>query len=285
VVDDNATNRRILEETLLGWGMRPTLAENAPTALAELRRAEIAGEPYPLILLDAQMPEVDGFTLASQIKGDSRLADTVIVMLTSMGHPSGTGCWELGLAAYLVKPIKQSELMRTIRTVLVTARPVVKRAVAPLAREGRSPVEAFAPSQRLRVLVADDNPVNRLVATRMLETQGYAVSVAGDGRQALNALEQERFDVVLLDVQMPELDGFEVAASIRALELGTTDRLPLIAVTAHAMKGDQERCLAAGMDGYLAKPIQKDQLLQVIGDVLRGGSAKVQRVSTSVAKD
>ncbi len=272
VVDDNATNRRILEETLRAWGMRPTAVEGGEAALAELKRATAAGEAYPLVLLDAQMPGMDGFTLAERIRGEPGLTGSTVMMLTSLGHQADAGrCRALGLASYLVKPVKQSELLRAVLATLGASRPRAAGPVKP-APPLRRPALALAPSSgRLRVLLAEDNAVNRLVAVRMLEKQGHSVTVACDGRQALEALARERFDLALLDIQMPELDGFEVAAAVRAGEAGTGRRLPLVALTAHAMQGDEERCLAAGMDGYVSKPIQGDRLMQVMADVLHGG--------------
>jgi PAS domain S-box-containing protein len=273
VVDDNRTNRRILEETLRAWGMRPTAVDGGAAALAELKRATAAGAAYPLVLLDAQMPEMDGFTLAMQIKREPDLADSTLMMLTSLGHQADAGrCRELGLAHYLVKPVKQSELLRAVLAVLGAARP---RAAAPVKPPGPAGGEAtaLAPTTgRLRILLAEDNAVNRLVAVRLLQKQGHSVAVACDGRQAVDALARERFDLALLDVQMPELDGFEVAAAVRAREEGTGRRLPLVALTAHAMQGDRERCLAAGMDGYVTKPIQMEQLTKVMADVLVGAA-------------
>jgi len=274
VVDDNATNRRILEETLRAWGMRPTVVDGGAAALAELKRATAAGEAYPLVLLDAQMPEMDGFTLAAQIRREPGLAESTVMMLTSLGHQADAGrCRELGLASYLVKPVKQSELLRAVLAAIGASR---GRGAGPAKRPSpaRGTTTALAPTTgRLRILLAEDNAVNRKVAVRLLEKQGHSVAVACDGRQAVDALARERFDLALLDVQMPELDGFEVAAAVRAGEEGTGRRLPLVAVTAHAMQGDRERCLDAGMDGYVSKPIQMDQLTQVMADVLAVGAA------------
>jgi two-component system sensor histidine kinase/response regulator len=273
VVDDNATNRLILEETLRSWGMMPTAVESGAAALAELKRATAVGEAYPLVLLDAQMPEMDGFTLAEQIKREPDLAESTVMMLTSLGHQAGAGrCRDLGLAYYLVKPVKHSELLRAVLTALA-ARP---RVVVPIKLPPKPAVwvEAVAPTTgRLHILLAEDNAVNRLVAVRLLQKQGHSVTVVCDGRQAVDALAREQFDLALLDIQMPELDGYEVAAAVRAREEGTGRRLPLVALTAHAMQGDRERCLAAGMDGYVSKPIQMERLTQVMADVLTGAEA------------
>jgi two-component system, sensor histidine kinase and response regulator len=274
VVDDNATNRRILEETMRAWGMRPTTVDGGAAALAELKRATAAGDPYPLVLLDAQMPEMDGFTLAEQIKREPDLAESTLMMLTSLGHQADAGrCRELGLANYLVKPVKQSELLRAVLASLGAARPGTASPVKHSRRAGGATTALAPTTGRLRILLAEDNAVNRLVAVRLLEKQGHSVDVACDGRQAVDALARGKFDLALLDVQMPELDGFEVAAAVRAQEEGTGQRLPLVALTAHAMQGDRERCLAAGMDGYVTKPIQMERLTQVMADVLIGAAA------------
>jgi PAS domain S-box-containing protein len=275
VVDDNATNRLILEETLRLWGMRPAAADCGEAALAELKRAATAGEPYPLVLLDAQMPGMDGFTVAGRIKREPDLAQSTVMMLTSLGRQADAGrCRELGLAYFLVKPVKQSDLLRAVCSALVAVSP--RAAVATEPSPPADSATAVAPTTgRLRVLLAEDNAVNQLLAVRLLEKQGHSVTVARDGRQAVNVLSRERFDLALLDIQMPELDGFEVAAAVRASEKGTGKRLPLVALTAHAMQGDRERCLAAGMDGYVTKPIQTAQLTQVMAEVLTGAKTAV----------
>jgi CheY-like chemotaxis protein/HPt (histidine-containing phosphotransfer) domain-containing protein len=252
VVDDNATNRLILEEMLANWRMRPTTVASGPAALAELERAWAAHAPYPLVLLDALMPEMDGYTLARLVKQHPCLGDTTILMLSS-AEGSAALARELAIAACLIKPIKQSELFDAIRV-----------AVGAAQGPEEVPAEAPAPRRRLRVLLAEDNAVNQKLMVRLLEKWGHEAAVAGDGREALAALEKDHFDVVLMDVQMPEIGGFEATAAVRAREKETGGRLPIIAMTAHAMKGDRERCLAAGMDAYIAKPIQAHELLEVI---------------------
>jgi CheY-like chemotaxis protein len=274
VVDDNPTNRRILEEVLRGWGMLPTAVEGGAEALVELKRAADAGAAYPLVLLDAQMPEMDGLELAERIRREPGSSGATIMMLTSVGHQEDAArCRALGLAAYLIKPVKQSELLRAVCTALgeVQSNGAGKGSAA-----RRAPLDSSLGSS-LRILLAEDNPVNQLVAVRLLEKAGHTVVLAGDGRAALGTLERERFDLALLDVQMPELDGLEVAAAVRAREEEAGGRLPLIALTAHAMQGDRERCLAAGMDGYLAKPLRADQLFRTIGEVLNGTPRAVLR--------
>jgi signal transduction histidine kinase/CheY-like chemotaxis protein/HPt (histidine-containing phosphotransfer) domain-containing protein len=278
VVDDNATNRRILEELLRGWGMRPAAADGARAALAELRRAAAEGEPYPLVLVDAVMPEVDGFMLIEQIRREPDLAGPAIMMLTSCGQPADAGrCRALGLSAYLVKPVKQSELLQAIRAALSGT-------------EGRSGEPAPRPREGtpapLRVLVAEDNYVNQRLARRLLERLGHTVVVASNGVEALAALDRHAIDVVLMDVQMPEMDGLEAAARIRRREEGTGRHLPIIALTAHAMKGDRERCLDAGMDDYVPKPIQVERLQEALESVTRradAGRGAAERCPTPLA--
>ena len=262
VVDDNATNRRILEAMLAHWLMQPSLADGGWAGLAAMEQAKDAERPFPLVLIDAQMPDMDGFTLAQRIKESPGLAGATIMMLTSAGQRGDAArCRELGIAAYLIKPIRQSELLEAILVAL--GRP---------SREGERPTVLTRHSLRearrkLRVLVAEDNVVNRELAVRLLEKQGHTVAVARNGRETLEALEKATargFDVVLMDLQMPEMDGLEATAAIRQKEKTTGRHLPIIAMTAHALKGDRERCLAAGMDDYLAKPIQAKELLAAV---------------------
>jgi two-component system, sensor histidine kinase and response regulator len=261
VVDDNATNRRILEEVLTHWRMRPTAVSGGRAALVELERAARSRQPFPLVLLDANMPEMDGFTLAEEIQKRPRLVGASIMMLTSgarLGDRSR--CAELGISSYLMKPIKQSDLLDTIMGVLVAPRTARAKARAgTVAKGGRA----------LRVLVAEDNVVNQEVAVGLLSRAGHSARVANNGREAIALLEKERFDLVLMDVQMPELDGLKATAAIREGERSTGRHIPIVAVTAHAMKGDEERCLAAGMDAYVTKPLQAKELLAVMSGVRR----------------
>jgi CheY-like chemotaxis protein len=266
VVDDNATNRRILHEMLTQWRMRPTAVADGRAALLELEKAARVGKPYPLVLLDSQMPEMDGFALAQQIKKRPRLTGARVMMLTSGPRPGDRArCVALGLSAYLTKPIKQSDLLDTIMGAL-SGRPADTRAPGPSTAAPRK-------GPRLRVLVAEDNAVNQLVAVGMLERAGHHAVVAGNGREALALLERQAFDLVLMDVQMPELDGFETTAAIRQGEKASGGHLPIVALTAHAMKGDAERCLAAGMDAYLAKPLEMLQLRGVLAGLGKGRSS------------
>ncbi len=267
VVDDNATNRRILEEMLRNWGMKPSAVAGASEALAVLRRAYGAGEPFALVLTDANMPDVDGFALAEQIKRDTQLSSTVIMMLTSGDRPGDvTRCEQVGVAAYLLKPIKQSELFDAVAMALGITTPEDEVSQAAV-------TERPSRIRPLRVLLAEDSLVNQKLAVGLLEKHGHTVVVANHGREAIAAWESQPFDLVLMDVQMPEMDGFEATAVIRTKEKRTAAHIPIVAMTAHAMKGDRERCLEAGMDAYIAKPIRAQEVFDTIEAVL-GGSAQ-----------
>ncbi|MFN4258308.1 MAG: response regulator [Gemmataceae bacterium] len=249
VVDDNATNRHILSEMLASWGLRPTEAESGPAALALLEQAA-ADQAFHLILLDGHMPDMDGFQLAERLRQFPGLAPTPLVMLTSISQPTDAArCQQLGIAGYLMKPIKPSELLAAILTVLSRLPSFVEPAEpAPL---------RLAPA---RILLAEDNRINQLVVLRLLEKQGHQVVTVANGKAAVHAARQQVFDLVLMDVEMPEMDGLEATALIRLLERELGRHVPIVAMTAHAMKSDQERCLAAGMDGYVSKPIQAREL-------------------------
>jgi CheY-like chemotaxis protein len=263
VVDDNATNRRILGELLTRWGMRPTMADGGEAALALLAQTEARGTSFPLVLLDAHMPNVDGFAVAERIQANGALARTAVLMLTSSGQPGDLDrCRALGITTHLLKPIASGELLEAVVRALHVSllRAAVPESVA---------IEA-APKQRgpLRILVAEDNLVNQRVAVGLLQKRGHAVAVAGNGKQALVALEREPFDLMFMDVQMPEMGGFEATALIRDGEKKTGKHLPIIAMTADAMKGDRERCLANGMDAYVSKPIVAANLFWAIDEAL-----------------
>jgi len=262
VVDDNTTNRLILEEMLRNWTMEPSSVVGAQEALGEIRRAQETGKPYNIVLTDANMPEVDGFSLAEMIKKDEELGGTIIMMLTSGDRPGDIArCEQLGVAAYLLKPVKQSELFDAIVMALDVGTPEEE------VPKGGGVDEPIRHSQR-RVLLAEDSPVNQRLAMGVLQEYGYSVVVANHGREALAAIETQDFDLVLMDVQMPEMDGLEATAAIRSKEEASGAHLPIIAMTAHAMKGDRERCLEGGMDAYVAKPIRAKELLETIDSVL-----------------
>ena len=263
IVDDNATNRRILHETLLGWQMRPALAEGGKQGLAILREAQARGNPFPLVLLDAQMPEMDGFSMAQEIKQDPRFAKTVFIMLTSAGlRGDAVRCHAAGIDAYLPKPVKRSDLLEAIKMSLAPRDQAARN--APLLtrhslRERR---------RRLKILLAEDNPVNQILAKRLLEKRGHTIVVVGTGQRAIEILDEQPFDLVLMDVEMPDMDGLDAAAKIRKREKSTGNRIPIIAMTAHAMPGDRERCIQAGMDSYISKPLQTKQLFAAIEALL-----------------
>jgi CheY-like chemotaxis protein len=263
IVDDNRTNRRILSEILSGWGMHALAAAGVPEALSEMRSASEHGEPIKLVLTDMHMPELDGFDLARNIRERPSIAKPVILMLTS-GESAGdlARCQELGIAAYLTKPVRRAELRAAITKAMgPPAQPAAQTTAAKRAKNsGRSPVPAVA----CRILLAEDNPVNQRVALRILEKAGHIVVTAANGGIALQLLEEQSFDVVLMDVQMPEMDGFEATALIREKERRTGARIPIVAMTAHAMQGDRERCLAAGMDDYISKPVPAAALLEMV---------------------
>jgi PAS domain S-box-containing protein len=269
VVDDNTTSTRILEEMLSHWGLRPTAVDSGPAALAALEGAHQAGQPFHLALLDAHMPEMDGFTLAETIRRQSQWNEPRILMLSSAGPMGGTNrARSAGVVDLLVKPVRHADLCQAIL-----------RAMGATVHAGQPTAERPTPAGRpLRILLAEDNPVNQKVAVGLLEKQGHTVTVAGNGREALTALypadslaNEDRglpFDVVLMDVQMPEMDGLRATAAIRQRERVGGEHLPIIAMTAYALKGDRERCLEAGMDGYVSKPIRRAELLEALQAVV-----------------
>jgi len=255
IVDDNATNRKILLKTLTMWRTQPDAAESGARAIAILREAENMGKPYPLILLDAQMPEMDGFALVECIKSNPLWRSATIMMLSSAGqHGDGKRCRELGVSGYLMKPVRQAELLESIL-----------QALGRRTMQEESPALVTRHTLRerggnLRILIAEDNAVNQVLAARLLEKRGHTVQVAENGKAALAALENQSFDLVFMDVQMPVMDGFEATAAIRRLEKVSGNHLFVVAVTAHAMVGDRERCLEAGMDDYITKPLRLQDL-------------------------
>jgi CheY-like chemotaxis protein len=264
VVDDNATNRRILDERLCDWGMHLVLAENGLRALTFLQPGGQPGKPFSLLLLDAQMDGMDGFRVAEAIQQDRRLQQPRMILLTSAGiRGDAARCRQLGISAYLPKPVRRSDLLETIVKVLAESpsQPESGPSLVTLhsLRESRG---------RLKILLAEDNRVNQTVAVRVLEKRGHSVAVAETGKLALETFETQPFDLVLMDVQMPEMDGLEATAAIRLREKATGKHIPIIAMTAHAMVGDRERCMQAGMDGYITKPIRVDQLFAVIADLV-----------------
>jgi signal transduction histidine kinase/DNA-binding response OmpR family regulator len=285
VVDDNATNRRLLADRLLGWGMSPTLADSGAAALALFQSRP---ERFAVILTDVHMPEMDGFDLIARLKQLPGMEAVPVLMLTSGGMPGDAArCRELGVDAYLTKPVRQAELLNTILSTLkrrsrlpaaqatgdveqraasfvTRARPAGQQAPA------RHRGDQQAPGSGLRILLAEDNRVNQTLATRLLGKQGHTVVIACDGREAVDQFVRSSFDLVLMDMQMPEMDGYEATAEIRNREKTTGTHIPIIAMTARAMSGDREKCIAAGMDEYVSKPISVAAVEAAIGTVMAG---------------
>jgi two-component system sensor histidine kinase/response regulator len=261
VADDNRTNRRILEGMLKRWGMNSTAVATGEDALTALSTSLQAGEPYGLVLTDMHMPKMDGFGLIERIRQRPELSTAIIMMLTSAGHRGeAVRCQDLGVAAYLLKPIRQSELREAIARVLGARE---QNGAIPLITR-YSLGDAVDPKAVLHVLVVEDNTVNQRLASRLLERRGHRVTVTANGREAVEALANQTFDLVLMDLQMPKMDGFEATAVIREREMHDGGHIPIIALTANAMKGDRERCLAARMDGYLSKPIVPQELDEIL---------------------
>jgi two-component system, sensor histidine kinase and response regulator len=267
VVDDNTTNRRILQEMLQQWGMKPTLAESGRSALVALQAVADSSAKFGLILVDAHMPEMDGFVLTKQIVAMPQFRDATIIMLTSAGEPADAArCRELGLTAYLTKPVGQTELLDTIAGALGKSATAARGKAA--AASAASTAALPAATRSLNILLAEDNVVNQKLAILLLERRGHRVTLATNGKEALIELRKREFDLCLMDVQMPELDGLETTAAIRNSERGTSRHLPIVAMTAHAIKGDREICLNAGMDAYLSKPVRADELFVTIEGLL-----------------
>ena len=263
VIDDNITNLRILEGMAEHWGMKPLIASSGAEALTRFRSGNFKDHPIELLLIDANMPAMDGFDVVEAIRSLAHPDPPAIMMLTSSGQRGDAArCRELGIAAYLVKPIMQSQLLEAILTVLGARskssqpQPLVTR-------------HSLTESQKsLSILLAEDNAINQRLASRLIEKRGHTVIVASNGLEVLSALEKQSFDVIIMDVSMPDMDGLEATAAIRAKEKLSGGHIPIIAVTAHAMSGDRDRFLAAGMDGYVSKPIQTKELFDAIDEVL-----------------
>ncbi len=275
IVDDNDTNRRILRHQLSRWGMRVECAGDGFSALDMLKESCHSDDPYQVVLLDAQMPEMSGFEVAAEIQTQSRLHGSAVMMLSSVDLASDYAhSRKLGIHRYLIKPVAEQDLRKAVLQVIEanSRQPIHRgsslRTTARRPSEKRKSLEAVGSLNGLKILLAEDNPVNRKLAVRMLEKLGHTVQSAEDGLEALAALEKQPFDVVLMDVQMPHMDGLECTRAIRARD-GLLAGLPIIALIANAMEGDEEICLQAGMDGYMSKPIRWDLLAEMLTEVAR----------------
>jgi CheY-like chemotaxis protein len=270
VVDDNVTSQVILREILRSWGMRPQVAGSAEEAMTMVRKHKERGDPFRLVLTDLHMPEVDGFGLVEQLRDLPAEQQAVVLMVTASAQMGDLArSTEMGVSAYLTKPVRRAELRQALANALSSGEPLME----PLKPEVAKPKPQAA--RRLRILLAEDNPVNQRVACGILRKAGHTVEVAHDGSQVLPLLEREAFDVVLMDIQMPEMDGFEATAAVRAAEKLTGQHIHIIAMTAHAMGGYKEKCLAGGMDGYLSKPVRADLLLQILEELETAGQANL----------
>jgi two-component system sensor histidine kinase/response regulator len=278
VVDDNATNRFILTEILASWQMRATAVDTATAAVESLQQAAQQGNPFHLLLTDALMPEVDGVTLAQRVARDESLGEPKVILLTSAGAPVVKGRAARAFAAKLAKPVKQSDLLDAIVTAFATPAPSRRQRGKDTQRQGQRA------SRALRVLVAEDNPTNQALVSALLKLKGHRVSIVGNGRLAADRAALESFDVILMDVQMPEMSGLEATAIIRDHERTTGRHVPIVALTARAMAGDREQCLAAGMDAYVSKPLRPDELFSAIHAVVTG-RPETSPVSTPAAGD
>lgn len=269
IVDDNQTNRMILEQTCIRRGMTPVLADGAESAIAALEHSALK---FDLALLDVCMPGVDGFGLYARMRTYPQASEMKVIMLSSAAlRDDAARARSMGITGYLIKPVRQKELKLAIQSALAGR----DRAVSTIGKS-RTLAAAAGNDSGLRILLAEDNDVNQMVAVTLLEKRGHAVVVVGNGREALDALETQRFDLILMDLQMPEMGGLEATAEIRKKEIDSGDHVPIIAMTAHAMKGDRERCLAAGMDGYVSKPLKVQDLVHAVENAVPSiGAVKV----------
>jgi two-component system, sensor histidine kinase and response regulator len=263
VVDDNATNRRVLTDLLTRWGMQPDGVPGAREALARMREEAALGHPLPLVITDVHMPSMNGFDLLHEVRESAALSTSAMVMLTSAENRGDKArSRQLGVTAYLTKPVRREELRSALTTALAERESPAGHTSE---LQERKFVETVKPSAAgLRILLTEDNAVNQRVATRLLEKHGHAVVLANNGLEALRAFEEQTFDLILMDIQMPEMDGLEATAEIRRRERNSGGHISIVAMTAHAMADDRDRCLAAGMDGYVSKPIESRLLFEVI---------------------
>jgi len=277
IIDDNYANRRILQGILINWHMKPYIADSGPSGLSALNEAAETGDPFNLVLLDAMMPGMDGFAVADLIRATPCISNTPIILLSSADAKSCLArCRKLGIRAYLMKPVKHAHLhdaiLRTLPEALLMSAHVAPTPdyQEPYDRDRVRDQDLPHPG-KLHILLAEDNPTNQLLVISLLRRQGHSVLAAANGKQAVAAFANGKFDLIVMDVQMPEMDGLEATAAIRALEKATGDRTPILALTAHTMEADRDRCLAAGMDAYVSKPISTNEFMSVIGRLVTAG--------------
>ncbi len=259
IVDDNATNREVLHYQLLPWGVIDDAVDGGPAALKKMYAAANEGAPYDLVILDMMMPDMDGFAVAREIRNDPQFASVRLVILTSIGlRGDAQAARETGVQAYLTKPVRHGELLECVAQVM-------GRGVEELAPVARQASEQHEERKDVRILLAEDNDINRDVVLTRLSKLGYSADIAVDGRSAVEAWEKKAYDLILMDCQMPEMDGFEATREIRRLEQSAQrKRVAIVALTANALEGDRERCLDAGMDDHLSKPFRQEQLSEAI---------------------
>ncbi|HYK88629.1 MAG TPA: response regulator, partial [Acidobacteriota bacterium] len=258
IVDDNYTNRRTLQAMLLECNMQPSIAVDGPSALAAMRRAKESGKEFKVVIIDATMPEFDGFTLVEEMRRDIEISMTPVIMLTTAGGTIHTRSQEMGIAASVMKPIRRGNLQNALLRVLgLLPEDQAKD-------QGAGPEAPTRCEKPLNILLAEDNAVNQMVVVKLLEKQGHKVTVACNGKEALAAHDSREFDLIVMDAQMPEMNGYEATGLIRQREKATGRHVPILAMTAHAMKGDREKCLTAGMDDYISKPVRAKEFREII---------------------
>ena len=261
LIEDNATTQRLLHDVLTQWRFSPVVTQSGEDALSLMEKAERGGQPFAAFIMDPYLPRMDSFVLQDRMKQNPKLAKSSIILLASASNQGDSAPWQkLGVQAFVTKPVRPSLLLTAVQSVLG----LTPREASAQDDKAKPAAKSRAAGPRYRILIAEDNPVNQKVALFILEKQGHQVSAAKDGRDALEALERNIFDVILMDVQMPRMDGFEATAKIRAREKEAGGHMPIIAMTAHAMKGDRENCLEAGMDDYVSKPLQPEELMSTV---------------------
>lgn len=289
IVDDNYANRRILQGMLINWHMKPHIAGDGPSALRDLQQASGTGVPFELVLLDAMMPGMDGFAVVEKIRSTPGIADTPVILLTSADvRQCSARCQALEIRTYLMKPVKQVDLHDAIVRALSLARErhrelwftQAEEAGAPLLPRPEHDATSTGP---LRILLAEDNLTNQLLVTSLLQKRGHTVFPATSGKEAVSAFATQQFDLIVMDVQMPEMNGLEATAAIREIEKSTGSHVPILALTAHAIEGDRARCLAAGMDGYVSKPICVNDFMSAIAQLLPAGARLAPDLSSPEA--